>query len=59
MFIEILIFFSLVPCLCKFLVDVGLYESDEEAAKRVEVLGRIGQVMFHCSEICIIILTGC
>lgn len=29
----------------KFLVDAGLYESKEEAAKREEVLGRIGQVV--------------
>ncbi|XP_050363201.1 nuclear poly(A) polymerase 4 [Argentina anserina] len=29
----------------KFLVDSGLYESQEEAAKREEVLGRIGQIV--------------
>ncbi|CAI9281111.1 unnamed protein product [Lactuca saligna] len=29
----------------KFLVDAGLYESKEEAAKRVEVLGRIKQIV--------------
>ncbi|KAL1340651.1 hypothetical protein HN51_027011 [Arachis hypogaea] len=29
----------------KFLVDSGLYESEEEAAKRVEVLHRLGQVL--------------
>jgi poly(A) polymerase len=29
----------------KFLVDAGLYESKEEAAKREEVLGRIRQVI--------------
>ena len=30
---------------CKFLVDAGLYESEEEAAKREEVLGRIKEVI--------------
>ena len=29
----------------QFLSDSGLYESEEEASKRVEVLGRIGQVI--------------
>lgn len=29
----------------KFLVDSGLYESNEEAAKRVEVLGRIKEIV--------------
>ncbi|KAE7999179.1 hypothetical protein FH972_003639 [Carpinus fangiana] len=29
----------------KFLVDAGLYESEEEAAKREEVLGRIRQIV--------------
>ncbi|MED6193578.1 Nuclear poly(A) polymerase 4 [Stylosanthes scabra] len=29
----------------KFLVESGLYESEEEAAKRVEVLDRLGQVL--------------
>ncbi|KAK9282074.1 hypothetical protein L1049_004986 [Liquidambar formosana] len=29
----------------KFLVDAGLYESKEEAARREEVLGRIGQIV--------------
>lgn len=31
--------------LSKFLVDAGLYESQEEAAKREMVLGRIKQVL--------------
>lgn len=29
----------------KFLIDSGLYESKEEAAKREEVLGRIDQIV--------------
>ena len=29
---------------CKFLVDAGLYESQEEAVRREEVLGQIDQV---------------
>lgn len=30
----------------KFLVDAGLYESEEEALKREKVLGELGKVIF-------------
>ncbi|KAF3441341.1 hypothetical protein FNV43_RR15255 [Rhamnella rubrinervis] len=35
----------------KYLVDAGLYESNEEAAKREEVLQRIGQVHAPDSDV--------